>query len=236
MSEPVSPSGDPSTTVRVGEHEPPGIVSEARTERGEVVLNVRFEAEQAPLLAIGVDQELFVESERFSRPIQCAARPIARSQDAQFLTYEFATARDDTRLLGILANRRRCIRVRPDEGAPIQLVLRASKKSPRRPLPVLDISGTGLGVVAPRAVEQELVDTYRVLLELRLPDESDRLEFEARILHRRLRGNYVQYGLEFDPTLDGFASQQDRVFRYVTRREAEEIARRTLASEERRAG
>ncbi|MFT5689135.1 MAG: hypothetical protein ACI8PQ_001979, partial [Planctomycetota bacterium] len=62
-----------------------------------------------------------------------------------------------------------------------------------------------------------------------------RMEFIARICHRRLHGSYVQYGLEFDPTVAGFSSLQDRLFRYVTRREAEDNARRTLASEERRA-
>ncbi|MFT5462555.1 MAG: hypothetical protein ACI8QS_001436 [Planctomycetota bacterium] len=158
-----------------------------------------------------------------------------RLQDAQFLVYEFSISTEDRRILGVIANRRSCIRVRPDDSAPVQLVLRAHGTAPRRPLPVLDISGTVLAVVAPRIVERELVATYRVVVELRLPGDKDRMEFIARICHRRLHGSYVQYGLEFDPTVAGFSSLQDRLFRYVTRREAEDNARRTLASEERRA-
>lgn len=235
MSEPVSPPGDPQTFVHVDEHECPGTVLSARTERGDVVLTTRFEPASAPLLVVGHECDLRVESDRFSRALHCQAVPVGRRQTAQALDYDLAAPLENARLLGVLANRRGCIRVQPDEGAPVQLVLRAHPKAPRRPLPVLDISGTGIGVVAPRAVEAELVHTYRVLLELRLPDDSERLEFEARILHRRLRGSYVQYGLEFDPTVEGFSSQQDRIFRYVTRREADELARRTLAADTRRA-
>ena len=235
MSEPVSPSGEVPALVRVDHYDAPGSLVDTRMERGAIVLCVRFDAKFAPRLALGTETQLEVESDFLSRTLRCCVRPSQRAQDAQFITYDFITERDDSRLLGTLANRRGCIRVRPDDAAPLQLVMRAHPRAPRRPLPVLDISGTGMAVVAPRIVETELVDIYRVYLELRLPEDPKKVELEARILHRRLRGNYVQYGLEFDPSVEGFAAQQDRIFRYVTKREAEEIVRHSLAAQERRA-
>lgn len=235
MSQPVSPVVEAATTVLLADHPLPGVLREARPVRGEIVLDVRFEAPETPYLPVGDGVAMRIESPQLSRTITCDGRVSGRRQDAQFIEYEVAVARDDCPLLATFANRRTCIRVTPADDDPVQLVLRKRPDAPRWPLPVLDISGTGIAFVAPRTIERELAEAWRVHVEIRLPGDMTRLPLEARIVYRRLRGSYVQYGLDFDPSSEGFASTQDRIFRYVARREVELLGHRSVLDEERRA-
>ena len=86
-----------------------------------------------------------------------------------------------------------------------------------------DISTGGVGVFLSRKAENLLADTELVEISFALPPSSESLTLMGWIRHRRLKGNRMAYGIEFDTELShNFVPQLDGIIQYIVRHQEQE--------------
>ena len=86
-----------------------------------------------------------------------------------------------------------------------------------------DISTGGIGIFLSRKAEHVLAATELVEMSFELPPTNEPMTLMGWIRHRRLKGNRMSYGIEFDAELsDNFAPQLDQIIQYIVRHQERE--------------
>jgi hypothetical protein len=118
-----------------------------------------------------------------------------------------------TRILGLL-NLRQSVRVRPGAQAPVLVRLPGDP-----PVEVHDISTSGLSLLVSEDV-QERLEGWTLHMRIRLPEAEDDLELVGQVMHRKLKGAAILYGIRFDPELTrGLSQIEDALHGYVMSRQ-----------------
>ena len=187
---------------------------------------VRFVLPDCPTVAVGEVVTLVFTSKRVKKPVTVQARVQNRREEEDGRRYGFRFLEGeqlDAELppeLRKLFNRRRALRLAPDPGAPVGVVLDGGAGSSRVEARLVDLSSLGAGVALDPVAESALANTSLVGISLALPDCPGPVQLIGHIRHRRLRGAEIRYGIEFDPELShNFARQQDQITGYVMQRQ-----------------
>ncbi len=189
---------------------------------------VRFDAPDPPNLVVGEHIDLVFTSDTLKEPLQVAARVQHRAEDpkegARRYGFRFLEPqRLDTRLPADahrLFNRRQAVRVVPDTFQPVRVTLQPGEDQPPVEVRLLNISVTGVGVSLQPALESMFAKCIQVSLTIDLPGSRRPVGLVGHIRYRRLVGERIHYGIEFDAELSpGFARTEDRLGKYVSRRQ-----------------
>lgn len=215
-----------------------GTLVDLHTEDAEA----SFPRDKGPVLAIGLATTLSFTAPWLRAPIEVAANVISRVESGESRIYRYRLKFDSNELQRRLAreasrvrNQRTANRVKPapGESVAVALTLPAADRSLELPAKATadvsvtgrlkDISTGGVGVFLGRKAENVLAGTELVEISLELPPNSEALTLMGWIRHRRLKGNRMSYGIEFDTELsDNFAPQLDRIIQYIVRHQEQE--------------
>ncbi len=186
----------------------------------------RFALPDCPILALGEDVELIFTSKQLKDPVRVTARVQNRTEEEGARRYGFGFLEGeqlDAELPSVLRklfNRRKALRVAPDPGMPVAVVLEGEGGGMRAEARLANLSTIGAGVAIDPESESAFADTSRIAISLSLPDSRDPIRLIAHIRHRRLVAAEILYGLEFDPELSkDFTRQQDQITKYVMERQ-----------------
>jgi c-di-GMP-binding flagellar brake protein YcgR len=184
---------------------------------------VFFDGPDAPNLTVGQEADLVFDSSKFDTPLVLAARTQHRTEESGRRRYGFRFL-EPQHLETVLPaefrqyfNRRRSERVAPDPYRPVPVTLSATNAA-ETDARLVNISTSGAAISLEAPLEPVFADTTRITLTIHLPDAKRPLVVTADIRYRRLVGDRVYYGLEFDEAAsDGFAKTQTAISRYAER-------------------
>ena len=92
---------------------------------------------------------------------------------------------------------------------------------------LFDISEMGAAVLVPSEAEERLLTQRDLPLLLSLPGESKTIRLVATIMHRRLSGAAVMYGLEYNQAAtQSFRDKEARIHEYVMARQRQDLVER----------
>lgn len=188
-----------------------------------------FDREAAPSLAIGHGALINLVSPNLPRPVEVSAMVVGRSEGDTHRRYGFQFQGDVILThdrLRELVNRRGAYRVSPHAGDDVDVHISSSGESPRELAigRLTDISGTGLGLQALAEADAALADSEFVTVSFALPGGGGSTVMRARIVTRVLDQQYIRFGLRFDGRgTPDFRSRQKQIFRYVVRRQQQEL-------------
>ena len=176
---------------------------------------------EVPVLAIGGKVETLLVPEVAETPLKLTARVMFQELRDETVRCGLAYPVEDLPAVRKMLYPRRAHRVQPSSVDPV----RAWVPQDVRVL-VNDISTGGVGLIVAEEDQLRFVN-WKMKLTLELPDEAEPMEMVAQIRIRRLLGATVLHGVEFDEkeTLD-LASKQERIHRYVMKRQAEQLQER----------
>ena len=189
---------------------------------------VGFDTPNPPNLIVGQDIDLIFTSGTLKDPLHVAARVQHRAEDSKEGSrrygFRFLEPQQlDTRLPADarrLFNRRQAVRVVPDTFQPVRVTLQPSEDETPVEVRLLNISVTGVGVSLQPALEPMFAERIQVSITLDLPGRRRPVGLVGHIRYRRLVGERIHYGIEFDAELSpGFARTEDRLGKYVSRRQ-----------------
>ncbi len=184
---------------------------------------VYFDGPDAPNLTVGQEADLVFTSPQFDTPLVVAARTQHRTEDGGRRRYGFRFL-EPQQLECVLPpefrkyfNRRRAERVVPDPYRPVPVTLSAADTA-EADARLVNISTNGAAISLDAPLEPIFADTTRITLAIQLPGVKRPLAVAADIRYRRLVGDRVYYGLEFDGAAsEGFAKTQAAISRYAER-------------------
>ena len=191
---------------------------------------VRFEAPDPPNLIVGQHIDLVFTSDTFKEPLQVAACVQHRAEDtkegSRRYGFRFLEPQQlDTRLPADarrMFNRRQAVRVAPDTFQPVRVTLQPSEDETPVEVRLLNISVTGVGVSLQPELESMFADRIQVSITVKLPGTRRPVGLVGHIRYRRLVGQRIHYGIEFDAELSpGFARTEDLLGKYVSRRQSD---------------
>lgn len=201
-----------------------------------------FPRENSPALPLGVTTTLNFMAPWLRTPIEVAANVISRVESGTSRIYRYRLKFDSDELQRRLAreasrvrNQRTANRVKPASGASVAVTIKlpAAKGASESPAEasgdfsatgrLKDISTGGVGVFLSRKAESVLAETELVETSFELPPSGELFTLMGRIRHRRLKGNRMSYGIEFDAELsENFTPQLDRIIQYIVRCQEQE--------------
>ena len=126
-------------------------------------------------------------------------------------------------------NRRQTVRVVPDQLEPVVVTIEPCDQDPGDPQPpaevrLLNISLGGISVSLEPTLETAFAGSTRVNLVLKLPGIRRELELVGEIRYRRLIGQRIHYGIQFDEErTERFGRKQDIMGKYVSRRQLDHL-------------
>ncbi|MCA9001430.1 MAG: PilZ domain-containing protein [Planctomycetes bacterium] len=113
-------------------------------------------------------------------------------------------------------------RVRPTEAMPALVTLEDLAGGHKHGGTVLDISTTGVGLTVDREAEQQLHSQRVIRLHFQFPSltgaENETIVF-GKVMHRRMTGSEIRYGISFDVELELETVGQDALIRYIVEQE-----------------
>ena len=193
-----------------------------------------FEPPDPPNLAVGQDIDLVFTSDAFNGPLTVAARVQHRTENKdndgsrrfgfRFLQPQQLNARLPAAARRLF-NRRQTVRVAPDQFQPVGVTIEPcdpGSDEPQSPVEVrlLNISVAGIAVSLEPTLETAFAATTHVNLVVKLPGVRRALELVGDIRYRRLIGQRIHYGIQFNADdTERFGRKQDILGKYVTRRQ-----------------
>ena len=193
-----------------------------------------FDPPDPPNLAVGQNIDLVFTSSAFKGPVTVAARVQHRTEGGdndgsrrfgfRFLEPQQLNARLPEAARRLF-NRRQTVRVAPDQFEPVGVTIEPCvPESDEMQLPVevrlLNISVGGLAVSLEPTLETAFAATTHIKLVVKLPGVRRALELVGDIRYRRLIGQRIHYGIQFDADeTERFDRMQDILGKYVTRRQ-----------------
>jgi hypothetical protein len=203
-----------------------------------------FPRDSGPTLRVGSLETLIISAPWLRAPIEVSAQVLSRVEADTLRTYRYRLKFDSEELKRRLSrearrvqNQRTANRVQPVPGERVVVELKPPAEQPDGSLEssanvagdvsatgrLKDISTGGVGVFLSRKAENMLAATELVELSVELPPSTEPLKLMGWIRHRRLKGNRMSYGIEFDTELsNNFAPQLDKIIQYIVRCEEQE--------------
>ncbi|MFT4647033.1 MAG: hypothetical protein ACI9X4_000240 [Glaciecola sp.] len=124
--------------------------------------------------------------------------------------------------LWVLFPSRASHRVKPSEGAPVVASLSRLEGGEQYPATVVDISTSGVGLAVDRATEAQLHSQSAIRLHFTFPtlseSENTTIIF-GKVMHRRIAGSVLSYGVSFDVELALETVGHDALIRYIVEQE-----------------
>ncbi len=193
-----------------------------------------FEPPDPPNLAVGQDIDLVFTSDTFNGSVTVAARVQHRTEDKdndgsrrfgfRFLEPQQLNARLPAAARRLF-NRRQNVRVAPDQFQPVDVTIEPCDPESDEPQPpvevrLLNISVGGIAVSLEPTLETAFAATTHINLVVKLPGVRRALELVGDIRYRRLIGQRIHYGIQFNADdTERFDRMQDIIGKYVNRRQ-----------------
>ncbi len=193
-----------------------------------------FEPPDPPNLAVGQDIDLVFTSDAFNGPVTVAARVQHRTENkdndgSRRFGFRFLEPQQLNASLPAAArrlfNRRQTVRVAPDQFRPVGVTIEPCDPASDEPHPpvevrLMNISVGGLAVSLEPTLETAFAATTHVNLVIKLPGVRRALELVGDIRYRRLIGQRIHYGIQFNADdTERFGRKQGILGKYVTRRQ-----------------
>jgi len=122
-------------------------------------------------------------------------------------------------------NRRRAFRVTPDSSEPIEATIVRSQGGIRVELPVINVSASGVGLIARKNDDQLLMAGDEVLVSFSVPDVPGVLRMVGIVRYSQKQRGGVRYGVEFDREKTAMFKQQQKVVQtYVMNQQRKMLA------------
>ena len=179
-----------------------------------------------PDFTVGEEVQLSFAADRFKRPLAVSARVVHRLDEEGYRRYglQFTDRQQLENQLATelfrLFNRRKTYRVEPDPDVPIEVTLEHRQAGVQVQAQVKDISAGGVGVRVPADVKATLGTSDRVKVAISLPGRQDPVVLIGNICHRRVAGEEIHYGIEFDLEQSEDANRQhSAITDYVMKRQ-----------------
>ena len=191
----------------------------------------RFPVDAAPKLAVGDVVRLTLRSPELAEPIEVEAAVVHQHELHRHRHVNFRFRNRSNLERGLPSRLYRLLNRRSAYRAPVETTddpVQVGIAVPKEHTPAFkgiarlsNISATGLGALAPRAVEDVLAGVQTVELELRFPGSDRALDLVALIRNRELHDETVYYGVKFDAGLtpDFLDKAEDIVAYILARRE-----------------
>lgn len=226
----VSPDADAGIAVNLlfqGASWPNGEIIDA-TARG---IGLVFPTANAPAIPIADTVTLVVTSGQLTAPLSVDAS-VANRIETNVETRRYGLQFTDTihttaSALNRLFNRRRHFRASADPANPVLVTIQSADSSSAAvsgKALMADISCGGIGILVDTQTERSLSTAQSARVVFQLPDVSGPMESVARIRARSIREGQVHLGLEFDSQARSFASMEQRIQKYVSHRQQQELA------------
>jgi len=177
-----------------------------------------FPAQDAPILLIGQTVELGFRGTGIPGLARARGFVCRRVDEEGRRIYDFQLDHADGTALDAAVNRRASVRVAPDPGAPVRVLLRQAPEGPLVQALLRDVSHGGLSVLIGREQEWLLAPVERLGIDLRLPGWDESLHFAGRVVHRRLERTAIHYGIAFDEPEAGQADAREAIRAFVAER------------------
>lgn len=183
-----------------------------------------FDGANFPNLAVGQNVDLTFTSRDLPAPVTIAAQVQhrAESDDARRYGFRFLQPHQlDATLSGEMRqifNRRKTLRVNMDMFDPMTAMLSAETQDLGVEARLHDLSTHGARISIEPEFERSFADTTSLTILIPL-DNRGEINLIGDIRYRRLVGNRIHYGIEFDPQLSkNFKRQQGMIARHVVKR------------------
>ncbi len=199
-------------------HSHEGVVLCSEVEGTSALLISGFRRHRAPALDVGEEVQLSMPRLHPDSESTFPARAVLRSEDRMQVRYHFEVGPAIGWVLAKIADGRFAARVRPYPLAPIGAVLESCQGGVRVPVEVKDISATGIALLVPGDHEPRLFSEWDVRLWLQVPvDSGPPMEMIGRVCSRRIEGEEICYGIDFDSeATPDFGLKQDVIHEYTT--------------------
>ncbi len=193
---------------------------------------VLFLGPDFPSLAVGQEVDLIFASEKIGTPMTVAAKVQHRTEEqgARRFGFRFLEAQAlDTNLPPVMRkffNRRRTVRVVPDPAQPVRVELRVDPGDTPLEAGLVNLSETGVAIRLEAGLDSRFADTTALWVTLYLPGARRPVSMFGDIRYRRLAGQGIHYGIDFDPeTSRDFVRKQGMITKYVLKRELRSLRR-----------
>lgn len=190
-------------------------------------LKVQFWGEELPHFGLTQPISIFINGLNLDLPAlpACAMErnelPGGRSyRFAYTLTPEFQELIPED--LWVLFPSRASHRVRPSMDAPVKVYLGSVDGEVDFEARVLDLSTTGVGLAVDRETEAQLHDQGVLRIQFQFPGmigQGNSTTVFGKVMHRRMAGSELRYGVSFDTELELETVGQDALIRYIVGQE-----------------
>jgi c-di-GMP-binding flagellar brake protein YcgR len=191
---------------------------------------IRFVGPRFPNLAVGQEVDLVFTSRTLTAPMTVAAKVQHRAEEQGARRFGFhflETQALDTELPPVmreLFNRRRTVRVVPDPRRPVLVELRTDADALPLEVGLINISETGVAVCLDVGQDSRFAETTSVLVTLYLPDSRRPVSLIGDIRYRRMLGDQLHYGINFNPEESrDFSRKQAALTKYVLKRQLKSL-------------
>jgi len=205
---------------------------------------IRFASAGQPALGEGDRAKLLFSSPRLPSPVELEAVVVAQVEGGPYTHYGLRFERveqepppapgDFYRLF----NRRGAYRgAEPDPNDPIEVGIVGPKGRPKRGprrggwaelgrARLINISATGMSVVAEGDLDAALAGAEQVDVRVRLPPEHNEMCLAVSVRYRLAEGEGARYGLAIDPKrTEEYLDKEEEIVEYVMRRYSETLER-----------
>ncbi|MEL6715630.1 MAG: PilZ domain-containing protein [Planctomycetota bacterium] len=206
-----------------------GTVSDVWHAIDGVRVQVQFPLENAPLLPVGRAGELAFFRADIGQSVAALGKVAHRNDCRQERTYHFLFGDRTRQSLATLLEPRRAQRVYPEPDEPVEVTIAIPGTHKAIIGVARDVSTSGLGIDIPWENEAALSQHETIHVQVRLPNDDLRIEFDTRVRNRSLGQGAIIYGLEF--CLEEIEADDPgilAVHQYVVKREADAANARRL--------
>jgi len=182
---------------------------------------IEFRRAESPLLAVADEVDVRFRGDPLGDALTVSTRVVLRMEAPPHRSYKVQPTGAGASDLRALLRRRGSGRARPEPGEVVSVSLASAEHPHAIGGRLFDLSISGHSVLVSREDEAAFAGAERVVSCLELPGDEERpLRVAGRILHRRLSGDALRYGITHDAqrTAD-HAAVEDRIHRWVAERQ-----------------
>jgi hypothetical protein len=198
-----------------------GVVVHTEDTGSQARVVVDFPPTRIPTIPVGGEAPLVFTGSALPSDLKASGIVVLRREDFFRHRYMFQISHEAVSTLGKAVSQRNAARVAPLATLPVKVALTTVETNQRVDPEVADISASGISVKVPRADEQKLFASWRMRVSLLLPDEKKPITLLGNVIYRKLVGQAVHYGIEFDSQSPDFEVCQSEIMAYVLRCQAE---------------
>jgi len=203
-----------------------GVLFESRVEGVDVLITVDFPHRGAPELFVGEEVHLAFPHSESSSKSSITATVVLRTEDPFRRRFQLQVGESEKAVVASAESRRGPQRVVPSTEEPVLAFLEHPGRSQPIEVGVHDVSTSGISLLVAPEEETGLSNEWQVRMRLHLPTGESPMEIVGTVRYRRLAGESIHYGVEFDAgRTPSFEAKSERLADYVQRRQVQSLAR-----------